>query len=366
MRAFFSQFRYFDLFIFGSGILLLLLGLLMIYSTTLESPVNLMWRQALFAFVGLVGLFTLAFFDYRNLKKTTPWLFVFISALLLFVWLFGANIRGSARWIDLGFFRFQPAEFAKLITVIITAKFLDQAGEKIKDLRYVILSAIYVGIPAALILIEPDLGSSLVVLLTWVGMLMFSKINKRHFAIILAVILVLSVAGWFFVLHDYQKDRVYTFINPSSDPQGKGYNVLQSIIAVGSGNMWGMGVGRGLQSQLKFLPERQTDFIFASTAEELGLLGSSVILGAFALMFFRIIRAVRHARDNFGMYLSLGIFFMLFVQVVINIGMNIGIMPVTGIPLPLVSLGGSSLITTLIALGLVESIVAKQKALRFA
>jgi rod shape determining protein RodA len=158
---------------------------------------------------------------------------------------------------------------------------------------------------------------------------------------------------------------VHTFIDPYSDPQGQGYNVLQSIIAVGSGGWLGMGVGRGLQSQLKFLPERQTDFIFASTAEELGLIGSVVILGLFFLMLNRILKACKASRDNFGMYLTLGIFFMLFFQILINIGMNIGLMPVTGIPLPLLSYGGSSLITTLLSLGLVQSVVARQKALRF-
>jgi len=178
-------------------------------------------------------------------------------------------------------------------------------------------------------------------------------------------ILAIATVGWFFVLPEYQKNRVYTFINPNKDPQGSGYNVLQSIIAVGSGSITGRGVGRGLQSQLKFLPERQTDFIFASTAEELGLLGSVFILGMFGVIFYRLIQAVKHARDNFGMYLSLGIFFMLLIQVLINIGMNIGLLPVTGIPLPLVSYGGSSLLTTMLALGLVQSIVARQKALRF-
>ncbi len=365
MRQWFGNFKYFDLILFGSSILLLFLGLLMIYSTTLDTEANLLLRQSIVAVAGFIGMFFLAFFDYRNLKRVTGIIYLGILAALIIVWFFGANIRGSVRWIDLGFFNLQPAEFAKLAIVIIMAKFLDQHGEKLKSFRYVLLSAVYVLIPVVLILIEPDLGSSLVVFFTWFAMLMFSKIRKKQLFSLIAAGLLLSVFAWFFALHDYQKQRVYTFINPSIDPQGQGYNVLQSIIAVGSGGLFGRGVGRGLQSQLKFLPERQTDFIFASTAEELGLLGSVIILLLFMAILLRILRACRTARDNFGMYLALGIFFMLFFQILINIGMNIGILPVTGIPLPLLSYGGSSLLTTLLSLGLIQSIIARQKALRF-
>lgn len=365
MRSWLNSFRYFDLILFGSSALLLLLGLLMIYSTSLDLGPSMFYKQLLVGLAGMVCLFALAFFDYRNLKKQTGWIYVLVVLMLLFVWLFGANIRGSARWIDLYVIRLQPAELAKLAMVIIMAKFLDQHGEKLKSFRYVLLSAIYVFIPAVLVLVEPDLGSALVILATWFLMLMFSKMSKKQIMIMIASFIVLAVAAWFFGLHDYQKQRVYTFLNPNADPRGSGYNVLQSMIAVGSGGMLGRGVGRGLQSQLKFLPERQTDFIFASTAEELGLLGSLIILGLFYVMLMRIIRACRASRDNFGMYLTLGIFFMIFTQAVINVGMNIGVLPVTGIPLPLMSNGGSSLLTTLLSLGLVQSVVARQKAVKF-
>ncbi len=365
MRNWLNNFRYFDVYIFGSSLLLLVLGLLMIYSTTLESPTNLLVRQSIFAVAGLTGMFALAFFDYRKIKNMTWIIYLAIVLALVVVYFFGAQIRGSSRWIDLGFFRIQPAEFAKLVMIVVMAKFLDNSGEKLKNIRYVILYVIYITIPAFLILIEPDLGSALVVFVTCSALLLFSKINKRHLAGLALALVIGSSLGWFFVLQDYQKQRVYTFVNPNSDPQGSGYNVLQSIIAVGSGNITGRGVGRGLQSQLKFLPERQTDFIFASTAEELGLFGSVFILGMFGVIFSRMVRAIRYARDNFGMYICLGIFVMFLFQVLVNIGMNIGILPVTGIPLPLLSYGGSSLLTTLFALGLVQSIVARQKALKF-
>jgi rod shape determining protein RodA len=365
MRTWLQQFRYFDLILFGSSILLLFLGLLMIYSTTLATDSNLLLRQSLVAGVGLLGSFFLAFYDYRNLKKLTGGIYLAVIIALAVVWFFGANIRGSVRWIDLGFFNLQPAEFTKLAIVIIMAKFLDQQGEKLKDFRYVILSIIYMVIPVGLVLVEPDLGSSLIVFFTWFAMLLFSRIKKKQLFILIGTFVVMAVIAWFFVLQPYQKTRVFTFLDPSIDPQGTGYNVLQSMIAVGSGGIFGRGVGRGLQSQLKFLPERQTDFIFASTAEELGLVGSVIILLLFMLMLQRILRASRASRDNFGMYLCLGVFFMVLAQVVINVGMNIGVLPVTGIPLPLLSYGGSSLLTTLLSLGLVQSVIARQKALRF-
>jgi len=364
--AWLKSLRYFDILIFGSSMLLLFLGLLMIFSTTsADSGLTLVLRQALFGGIGLVGMFALAFYDYRNLKKVTPWLYLAVVGLLLLVYFAADPIRGSARWIDLGFFRLQPAEFAKLAMIIVMAKFLDQHGEKLKDLRYVLLSGVYLAVPAVLILIEPDLGSAMIVFFVWFGMLVFSRMRKWHLLGLVILLAAVAVGSWFTVLQDYQKQRVYTFLDPASDPQGQGYNVLQSIIAVGSGQLWGRGVGRGLQSQLDFLPERQTDFIFASTAEELGFLGSAIILALYLLIFFRLIKTCRRARDNFGMYLSLGVLIMLFSQVMINIGMNTGLMPVTGIPLPLMSLGGSSLITTLLSLGVVQSVVARQKALRF-
>ncbi len=365
MRSWLSGFRYFDLYIFSSSTLLLILGLLMIYSTTLNSSSNLLGRQLIYAVLGFIVLFAVAFFDYRKLKKSTGMLYLVIVLSLIAVWFFGRNIQGSTRWIDLWIFRLQPAEFAKLFMVVIMAKFLDQSGEKIKSIWYVALSAAYVAIPAALILIEPDLGTALVLFFTWLAMLLFSRMNKKHLAGLLLLAVLLGSFSWFFVLHDYQKNRIYTFLDPAKDPQGRGYNALQSIIAVGSGSWTGRGVGRGLQSQLKFLPERQTDFIFASTAEELGLFGSLFILAMFGVIFGRLVRACRLARDNFGMYLTLGIFFMLLIQFLINIGMNVGLMPVTGIPLPLLSYGGSSLITTMLALGLVQSVIARQRAVKF-
>ena len=354
-----------DPWILGSSILLLLFGLLMIYSTSLESNLNLFKRQLVFAIIGLPIMFFLTFYDYKHLKKATGIIYLVTLLSLIFVLFVGENIRGSTRWINVGFFNLQPAEFAKLAMVIIMAKFLDEHGEKLKNLKYVALSGIYVFLPVVLILIEPDLGTSLVLFFTWFAMLMFSRMDKKQLALLILCFVILSVFSWFFVLHDYQKARIYTFLDPSQDPSGQGYNIIQAIIAVGSGSLWGRGIGRGLQSQLEFLPERQTDFIFASTSEETGFLGSLFVISLFAIIFYRLILLTKSSRDNFGMYLSLGIFFIFFIQALINIGMNIGLLPITGIPLPLLSYGGRSLITTLAALGLAQSVALRRRALHF-
>lgn len=365
MRRLFSTVSAFDYILYGSSALLLFLGMLMIFSTTLDSNNRLFYRQLVFFGCGVILMWLVSVFDYRKLKKSTAILFVLINLLLVFVWMFGSQVRGSTRWINLGFFVLQPAELAKIVMVIILAKYLDQQGERLKSFWYVIRSAVYIGIPAFLILIEPDLGSALILLLVWFSMLIFSAMDKKHFLILVLVFAVLAGFSWKFFLHDYQRQRIYTFLDPTKDPQGSGYNVIQSTIAVGSGGVWGRGVGRGLQSQLEFLPERQTDFIFASTAEELGLAGSVIVLSLYAIFLYRLILSAQIARDNFGMYLCIGIFFMFFWQILINVGMNIGIMPVTGIPLPLVSYGGSSLLNSLLAIGLAQSIYSRRKALRF-
>jgi rod shape determining protein RodA len=229
----------------------------------------------------------------------------------------------------------------------------------------VIITALLAGVPALLVLVEPDLGSALVIGAVWVGILLVSPISKARLAIVFLILGVMAAVGWRFVLHDYQRNRLEAFLNPNLDPQGQGYNVRQAIVAVGSGQWFGRGLGKGLQSQLKFLPERQTDFIFATASEEIGFVGSSLLVLLYILMLWRIALVARRARDDLGKYLAYGIFFLLFFQVTVNISMNMGLAPVTGIPLPLLSYGGSSLIMTFLALGIVHNISWQSKALRF-
>ncbi len=254
---------------------------------------------------------------------------------------------------------------AKLVVILGLSRWLYLKRGQINSWKNIILTFLYAFLPAALIVLEPDLGSAIIVVGIWLGILLVSPIKKR-FVLSLAIgLVVLSGVGWQFVLKDYQKTRIEVFVNPSLDPHGRGYNVRQAIIAVGSGRLLGRGLGQGLQSQLKFLPERQTDFVFASASEEIGFLGCFAIVVLYTFLFFRILRIARQAKDDLAMYIVSGVLFMLFGQTVINIGMNIGLLPVTGIPLPFLSYGGNSVIVVLVSLGIVQNIRRQSKILRF-
>jgi rod shape determining protein RodA len=228
-----------------------------------------------------------------------------------------------------------------------------------------VITFFYAALPAALIFWEPDLGSALIVMAVWFGIMLISPLRKTYIVVFLVVALAFAGLAWEFVFHDYQRQRVEVFLNPDKDPRGQGYNVRQAIIAVGSGEALGRGLGRGIQSQLKFLPERQTDFIFASAAEEIGFIGSGVLLFLFYLLLRRLMRIMKYARDDLAMYITGGILFLFMAQVLVNIGMNIGLLPVTGIPLPFLTYGGSSLLVTCIALGIVQNVARQSKTLRF-
>ena len=252
----------------------------------------------------------------------------------------------------------------KIVAVLVLARFFALRRGEINSWKNIIISLAYVAFPIALIAKEPDLGSAIILFIIWAGVLFLSNVNKRVFVYLFLAFTVLSFGAWNFALHDYQRNRVETFINPNLDPRGRGYNVAQAVISVGSGGLFGRGLGRGLQSQLKFLPERQTDFIFAASAEELGFLGSAVILVLYFLILYRLLVIYRQSRDDLGRFTIAGVFFMIFSQTVINVGMNMGVLPVTGIPLPLVSYGGSSLFTVMISLGIAESVAVEAKGLR--
>jgi rod shape determining protein RodA len=216
-----------------------------------------------------------------------------------------------------------------------------------------------------LVLRQPDLGSTLILLGIWFGAMLISSVKKKFIVILIVAGIAVAAVSWQFLLHDYQRNRIEAFIDPALDPRGQGYNVRQAIIAVGSGHVTGRGFGQGLQSALRFLPERQTDFVFAAMSEEIGFVGSFTIVVLYGFLLLRLLKVVRMARDDFGMYVAAGVLCMIFGQVLINIGMNIGIMPVTGIPLPFITHGGSSLVVAMASLGIVQNIVIQSKTLRF-
>lgn len=366
-EKFFLFFRRADKYLLGVSILLTLVGLLMIYSTTFSDPAKstLLARQSGFFVLGLVVLFVAATFDYRHLKRLGRLFYVIAVLLLLLVLFMGPLISGSRRWFLLGFFQLQPVELTKLALIIILAWFFERRLPEIGKFKTIMISIVIMAVPAVLTLIQPDLGSALVLCGVWLGMLLSAGVRKKHLLWLFLFTVVLASSAWVYVLKDYQKDRVYSFLNPMSDPKGRSYNAIQAITAVGSGGLFGRGLARGVVSQLRFLPERQTDFIFASLAEELGFFGTSFLLALLGFWFYRIIKVASHARENFGFFLATGLFSYLFVQTVMNIAMNIGLLPITGVPLPLISYGGSSLVTVLLAIGILESVASHSQPIRF-
>jgi len=340
--------------------LLLILSLVLIYGISLNDPTSnyyLFKKQVLFVFLAVVGFLIVSQINYR-FWQTFSKLFYWLGATVLTgVLIFGATIRGTTGWISIAGFAIQPVEFAKIALIIFLAYYFSRYAREFFLWRHVIVSGLGAMILVGLVLIQPDLGSAMVMFATWFLMLLIVGIRRSHLAVLIALVLVTVFVSWFFVLADFQRNRIMTFINPQADPLGSGYNVSQSIIAVGSGQLFGRGFGLGSQSQLHFLPEPGTDFIFAVLAEEFGFIGVIVLLGLYALLIYRLIRLSQRSQDNFVTYFCLSLVAMLLVQLFINIGMNMGVAPVTGIPLPMVSAGGSSLLATVWGLAIANSMV---------
>lgn len=356
--------RDFDWILLIITIILVVYGIIVIYSTATAQVISgITKNQIIFASIGFMLFVVFILINYRSFKVGSIYLYIITLILLCLVLILGRQTMGAVRWLDIGFFRLQPSEFAKLFLVIILAKFFSSRQEQ-GGIKLLILSGLYTVVPVILVMLQPDLGTALVFISIWLSMVFISNINKIYVLVLAGIGVLMTPIAWHF-LHDYQRKRILTFLNPQADPLGSGYNVIQSMIASGSGRIFGRGLGYGYQSQLKFLPIQHTDFIFAVLAEALGLVGAFVLLVLFFILLLRILKIASQASDDFGMFLSIGVFTMILFQVLINIGMNIGIMPVTGIPLPLISAGGSSLITTLVALGIVESIAIRRRKIIF-
>jgi len=352
-----------DVTLLAAVVALMLMGLLTIFSTSYsfaETDFLNFKKQALFSIIGILLMISATLFDYRMLKDYTGILYIAICLILATVLLFGYSIRGTTGWFNLGLFNFQPSEFAKTAMIIILAKYFSKASYS-SDLKKIIISVIYTFFPAVLIASQPDLGTCSVIVFVWFAMLVVCGTKKRYIAIILLLGALAFGLSWTYVLKEYQRDRIIAFVNPSLHPYSSGYNVIQSVVAIGSGKIWGKGLGHGSQSQLNFLPEKHTDFIFAVIAEEMGFIGLSIIFLLFGIIFYRLFRILDEARDNFGKLLTLGTLFMLIFHIAVNIGMNMAIMPVTGIPLPFVSYGGSSLLSLLILVGIVQNVYIRGK-----
>lgn len=343
---------------------LVLLGLILLYSIALgsQSEQNLLnlKKQIVFFVSGFFIVFVIAIFlDYRVLAKY-HWVLYFLGfVFLIAVLIWGKTIRGTTGWFDFGFISLQPVEFVKISLIIFLSKFFSDKAKYIGQLKYLVLSSLGVIVMMALVILQPDFGSALVLFAIWSGLILLTGIKKSHFVVLLVLLLLSGVILWGVVFQDYQKQRVLVFLNPALDPLGSGYNVTQAIIAIGSGQLWGKGLSLGSQSQLKFLPESQTDFIFAVLAEELGLIGVLLLLALFVYLFYRLVKIAQRINDNFSLYLVISVIILLITQIVINICGNLGLLPITGITLPFLSYGGSSLLANFILIGLVESIVMR-------
>lgn len=366
MKRYLRFFKNFDWVLFVAAVLLLFFSVAIIYSTTSNlSGGSEASQQAGYALAGLMALFFVAKIDYRIYKSWSPILYVLTIGLLLATKFMGHSALGAQRWINLGFFQFQPSEIAKVFLVIVMAKYFSDNVDRMNQPWVIIKSAIYMGIPTILVAIQPDLGTALTFLVIYLSMLFISNFKKIYFLAGAVVGAALMPFVYEYLLKEYQRNRILTFLNPAADPTGTGWNVNQAMIAIGSGRFWGRGLGHGPQSQLNFVPFKHTDFVFAALAEEMGFVGAFAIIFLFGTILFRSLRIAQSARDYFGMYIATGIFAMLFFHIVINIGMNMGVMPVTGIPLPLVSSGGTSIIITLVSLGILESIASRNKKIDF-
>ncbi|MDD3102335.1 MAG: rod shape-determining protein RodA [Patescibacteria group bacterium] len=358
----FSRFKNFDSTLFVLMVLLIIIGLSVQYSLSL-SQVNFkssnFVKQSIFAVFGLVLFFVIASLDFRFIKAINLVFYILVVLLLLGVLIFGQVSHGVKGWFNLGFFNFQPIELAKLAALLALAQFWGFSRQPIRIL-HIIVSFIIILPLLFLIMRQPDFGSAMMIVILWFGLLLMMDRNKKHILGLLLIIILIGALGWSFFLKDYQQDRILTYLNPQSDQAGRGYQITQSTIAVGSGQIFGRGFGLGTQSQLRFLPASETDFIFAALTEEFGLMGTILLLGFYIALISRLVKIAKSAYDNFSQIFVLGAVIYFFSQAIINIGMNVGLFPIVGIPLPFISYGGSSLLVSMLILAIIESILLYQ------
>lgn len=347
----------FDWHLLGAAILLSIISLTEIYSSTLSlGSENYVLRQLAWVGVGIVFLFIVSAFDYHVICERIPWLYLLAVLVLVYTLTFGKTVAGSKSWISFGPVGFQSSELVKMVVVIALARYLSELrSSRYLTLAQIVKAGIICGVPMSLVVLQPDLGTALTYLPVFAFGLFIRGVRPAALiSLLLAFVLVLP-ASWFF-LKDYQRDRILTWVHPESDPLGRGYQVIQSKIAIGSGGLVGKGLFKGSQNQLGFLPTRHTDFIFSVVGEELGFVGVIVTLGLVVFVIFRSIYNAQTARDSLGLFIVMGVVGIYFFHLVVSVGMVIGFMPITGIPLPFLSYGGSSVLTAFIGLGLVISV----------
>lgn len=344
------------------GLLLLntIIGIAFIYSSSHYLPGNYHVRQILWALAGILILFILLSVDYNILISYSSYFYTTCILFLLGILIFGKLIAGTKSWIKMPFFRIQPSEITKIAVILILVRVFSEFKKSKLTSDIGLLAGGLIFLPLLLVTAQPDLGTALSYIPILLAVIILAGINRKVVIILLIITLLLGICGWNFFLKDYQKQRITTMVFPQQDPHGSGYQLLQSKIAVGSGGFLGKGFKKGTQSQLRFLPARHTDFLFSVIGEEIGFLGIILTLLAYFLFLSRIFQCIYKSRDRAGVYLVFLVFLMLASQFLINVLMTIGLFPVAGIPLPLLSYGGSSLITNFIAVSLVLNVKMRQ------
>jgi rod shape determining protein RodA len=356
--------RHFDFWLLGAVIIALVFGVTMIRSAIAGnvSLAGLVPRQIIFGAVGFAVIILAAAIDYRFWSGAIVPMYVVIVLSLLLLFIVGATHFGATRWIETGLVSIQPTELAKMVVILALANFFDRNIESHRNWGWLLKSLfIAVGI-AGLIFIQPNLSNVIVVMVLWAAMAWVAGLDLKQLGILLLVIVLLGAVAYSFFLQPYQRDRITTFIfPPSNSSYGATYNVLQALAALGSGGWVGEGYGHGSQTQLRFMKVRHNDFIFSVIGEELGFIGAIFVLLLLAFIIYRCLRAARMARDPFGSMIAYGVAILIFFQAVVNIAVNLNLIPVTGIPLPFISYGGSGLISLMLGIGLVESVVIRHK-----
>jgi rod shape determining protein RodA len=360
--------REFDPVLFVAALGLVAYGVALIYTgsltnygsptQTLDHPVS---RQVAFAVVGALALLLASRMDYRLLAPLSLSLYVVSVALLVYVLVAGETEYGSSRWIVIFGTQVQPSEIAKVSTVVLLAKYLSDNEARLKSPQVFGTSMAIAALPAALVLVEPDLGSSLVFGVIWLGMAVIAGTRMLHIGAVVVAAGTLGPLAIWQLAHEYQLERFKVWIDPESDPTGAGFNIIQAEVSVGSGGFLGKGFTQGTQTQLDYLRTQTTDYVFSVGAEELGFVGAMALFALFVVLLFRCVRVAGLADDVFGRLIAVGVAAFILFQVFVNVGVNIRLLPVTGVPLPLVSQGGSSLVTILAALGLLQSILGHRR-----
>jgi len=352
------RFRDFDWMLLGLGLLICALGVIEIYSATLHTKfVGVHTKQVYWIIGGVVLMFVMSLIDYHVLLEKIHWFYIASIVSLVAVLVIGKKYLGARRWVQMpGGQHFQPSEWVKLVLILALAKYFADLHREEASVGDILKAGLIAGIPMLLVLKQPDLGTALTYIPVLVMALFLGGLRLKHAAIILLAGAMVVPVVWHYGLKPYQKQRLVSFREPEADPQGSGYQVQQSLIAVGSGGLWGKGIAKGTQTQGMFLPVPQTDFIFAAWSEEHGFVGAVTLLLLYFLVLMRLVHNAQTAPDRVGSFVVMGVVAVLFFHILVNVGMVVGYMPVTGIPLPLMSYGGSSVLFMFLALGMVMNI----------